>query len=183
MAAKGNGQRIFIFVIVGVFFLSSVAITGAVILDQMQSDKTAQELQTQLNQAKEQQEKGPEDMLKGTKLQGFEPVAKVEKLQVIDKKVGTGKEVPKGGTVTAHYTGALAKDGTIFESTYDSGKPASFPLDNVIKGWQEGVPGMKEGGERRIIIPAAQAYGEQGSASIPANSDLVFDIVLVSVGE
>ncbi len=196
MAARGNGQRIFILVIVAVFFLSSVAITGAVILDQIQQDKIAKEAQTQLEAQKSIQEQlndqqantegqpeTEEGTLKGTKLEGFEPVASVDKIQIIDKKVGTGKEVAAGGVVTAHYTGALAKDGTIFESSFDSGQPATFPLDNVIQGWQEGVPGMKEGGERRLIIPAALAYGESGSASIPPNSDLVFDIVLVSVGE
>jgi FKBP-type peptidyl-prolyl cis-trans isomerase len=62
------------------------------------------------------------------------------------------------------------------------GRPATFPLSHVIEGWQKGVPGMKVGGTRRLIIPAAQAYGSSSpSASIPPNSDLVFDIELVSV--
>ena len=191
MAARGNGQRIFILVIVAVFFLSSVAITGAVILDQIQQNKASKDVQAQLDAQKSLQEQlnqegkneNKEGELKGTKLKNFTPVASVEKLKITDTKVGTGKVVEKGGTVTAHYTGALAKDCTIFESSYDSGSPASFPLDNVIKGWQEGVPGMKEGGERRLIIPADQAYGSTEIPGIPANSDLVFDIVLVSVGQ
>ncbi len=91
---------------------------------------------------------------------------------------GTGPEVAKGGTVTAHYTGALAKDGTIFQSSKDSGKPFTAPLTGVIPGWQEGIPGMKVGGTRRLVIPASLAYGDKATGTIPANSDLVFDIEL-----
>ncbi|MGB4761989.1 MAG: FKBP-type peptidyl-prolyl cis-trans isomerase [Candidatus Saccharimonas sp.] len=121
--------------------------------------------------------------LEGTKLANFEPIAKVEELQVIDTVVGTGDEVPVDGTVTAHYTGALCVDGTIFQSSHDFGDPVTFPLDRVIAGWTQGVPGMKVGGTRRLIIPSAMAYGSaRASASIPPNSDLVFDIELVALG-
>jgi FKBP-type peptidyl-prolyl cis-trans isomerase len=94
--------------------------------------------------------------LEGTKLNGFEPLNVVTELKSIDIKVGDGAEVPKGATITAHYTGALAKDGTIFQSSHDFGNPATFGLHQVIAGWTEGVPGMKVGGMRRLIIPAAQ---------------------------
>lgn len=120
--------------------------------------------------------------LEGTKLAGFMPVSSVKKLEIIDLKVGTGAEAKAGASVTAHYTGALAKDGTIFQSSYDSGAPVDFSLSGVIKGWSEGVPGMKVGGTRRLIIPATLAYGSSSpAANIPANSDLVFDIVLTAV--
>jgi FKBP-type peptidyl-prolyl cis-trans isomerase len=119
--------------------------------------------------------------LEGTMLEGFTPVAKVDKLQAIDKKVGTGTEVKSNSEVTAHYTGALASSGVIFQSSLDSGKPFTTTLDQVIKGWQQGMPGMKAGGERRLIIPAALAYGDNPPSGIPVNADLVFDIVLVSV--
>lgn len=120
--------------------------------------------------------------LEGTKLQNFTPIASVPELQIIDTIVGTGDEVHVGGTVTAHYTGALAKDGTIFQSSHDSGDPVTFPLDRVIEGWTRGVPGMKVGGSRRLIIPSRQAYGSvRAAANIPPNSDLVFDIELVAV--
>ena len=122
-------------------------------------------------------------MLKGSKLENFEPVVSVETLQVVDLKMGEGDVVAEGATVTAHYTGALAKDGTIFESSKDSGQPATFPLAQVIEGWQKGVPGMKVGGIRRLIIPAALGYGEMGSPpTIGPNEPLVFDIELVSIG-
>lgn len=118
----------------------------------------------------------------GTKLDNFEPIEKVEELQTIDREVGTGEEVKPGATVTAHYTGALCKNGIIFQSSHDFGEAISFPLDGVIEGWKVGVPGMKVGGWRRIIIPAEMAYGASSPApNIPPNSDLVFDIELVAV--
>ena len=118
----------------------------------------------------------------GTKLDGFEPIENVTELQIIDKEVGTGEEVQPGATVTAHYTGALCKNGIIFQSSHDFGDAISFPLNGVIAGWTQGVPGMKVGGWRRLIIPADMAYGASSPASnIPANSDLVFDIELVGI--
>jgi FKBP-type peptidyl-prolyl cis-trans isomerase len=120
--------------------------------------------------------------LEGTKLAQFEPIAKVDELQIIDTIVGTGDEVQPGATITAHYTGALCKDGTIFQSSHDFGSPISFGLSQVIKGWTDGVPGMKIGGVRRLVIPSAQAYGSvRAAANIPPNSDLVFDIELVGI--
>ena len=96
--------------------------------------------------------------------------------------MGTGDVVKHGATITAHYTGALAKDGTIFQSSHDFGDPATFGLNQVIAGWTQGVPGMRVGGIRRLTIPAAQAYGAHSPApNIPANSDLVFDIELVAI--
>lgn len=120
--------------------------------------------------------------LEGTKLANFTPVTEVPELQIIDVREGTGDVVPAGVTITAHYTGALAKDGTIFQSSHDFGQPISFGLGQVIPGWTQGVPGMKVGGIRRLIIPAAQAYGPQSpSPNIPPNSNLVFDIELVAI--
>ena len=120
--------------------------------------------------------------LEGTKLEAFEPIAEVEKLEIIDISEGTGEVVPEGATITAHYTGALCKDGTIFQSSHDFGDAITFGLDQVIKGWTEGVPGMKVGGTRRLIIPSDMAYGSvRAAANIPPNSDLVFDIELVNI--
>lgn len=118
----------------------------------------------------------------GTKLPNFDPRESVAALEVIDIEVGSGEEVKPGATITAHYTGALVKNGIIFQSSHDFGKAITFGLDQVIAGWTHGVPGMKAGGTRRLIIPAAQAYGERSpSGNIPANSDLVFDIELVAI--
>lgn len=120
--------------------------------------------------------------LEGTKLANFNPVASVPQLQSTDIIEGTGDTVQPGATITAHYTGALCADGTIFQSSHDFGEAISFPLSGVIQGWTQGVPGMKVGGTRRLVIPAAMAYGERSpSSNIPANADLVFDIELVSI--
>ncbi len=118
----------------------------------------------------------------GTKLIDFTPIAKVDTLQIIDIIPGTGAEVPAGATITAHYTGALCKNGIIFQSSHDFGQPVTFGLDQVIRGWTEGVPGMKVGGMRRLIIPSEMAYGSvRAAANIPPNSDLVFDIELMDI--
>lgn len=120
--------------------------------------------------------------LEGTLLAGFTPLPAVTELQIIDSVEGTGDVVPEGATITAHYTGALVADGTIFQSSHDFGEPITFGLDQVIKGWTEGVPGMKVGGIRRLIIPAEMAYGSSSpAANIPPDSALVFDIELISL--
>jgi FKBP-type peptidyl-prolyl cis-trans isomerase len=104
-------------------------------------------------------------------------------MKVWDVKEGKGPEVKKGDTVTIHYTG-WTTDGQIFDSSRKElskrrtdGKPATFPLTDLIKGWQEGVPGMKPGGVRRLYVPYPLAYGERGRPpAIPAKADLVFEI-------
>lgn len=101
-------------------------------------------------------------------------------LIIEDLKIGDGYEVQPGGAVVAHYHGTLKADGKEFDSSFKRGEPASFPLSGVIQGWQEGVPGMKVGGIRRLTVPAKLGYGERGAgADIPPNSDLVFIIQLV----
>ena len=118
----------------------------------------------------------------GTRLADFEPRSKVEALEIIDLEAGDGPVVSPGVTITAHYTGALCKNGIIFQSSHDFGKAITFGLDQVISGWTEGVPGMRVGGMRRLIIPSELAYGSARAASnIPPNSDLVFDIELQAI--
>lgn len=123
--------------------------------------------------------------LKGTPLQDFTPLGKKNKvsaLEIIDLVVGDGEEVPADATITAHYTGATCADGIVFESSLDSGNPATFGLHQVIDGWTQGVPGMKVGGTRRLVIPSDMAYGpRRASAQIGPNSDLVFDIELIAL--
>ena len=111
-------------------------------------------------------------------------IATASGLQYIDLKIGTGREAKKGDTVAVHYTGKL-KTGVKFDSSLDRGKPFTFSIGagDVIKGWDEGVPGMKVGGRRKLIVPADLGYGsrEAGDGKIPPNSTLVFDIELISV--
>lgn len=102
-------------------------------------------------------------------------------LIVEDTLVGSGKECPRGGTVKVHYRGCL-ENGTEFDSSYKRGNPIEFPLANLIQGWQEGIPGMKEGGKRKLTIPYQMGYGERGSPpSIPPRAKLVFEIELLKV--
>lgn len=105
-------------------------------------------------------------------------------LIVEDIRIGDGYEVKPGGAVYAHYHGTLKSDGSVFDSSFERGEPIGFPLAGVIEGWQKGVPGMKVGGVRRLIIPAALGYGSRGSPpAIPPNSDLVFTIALIKAIE
>ena len=116
-------------------------------------------------------------------MQDFTPVDTVPELKIDDRVDGTGAVVDAGDTVTCHYTGAIAKTGEVFQTSHDFGKPISFPLNGVITGWTKGVPGMNVGGTRRLLIPAAMAYGSRPpyGSGIPADADLVFDIELVAV--
>ena len=103
-------------------------------------------------------------------------------ITLVDTVVGTGAECTSGATVHVHYTGMLTS-GTIFDSNWDDPSPIKFPLRDLIKGWQEGIPGMKVGGTRRLTIPYQLAYGERGiPGTIPPKSTLVFDIKLVGLG-
>ena len=101
-------------------------------------------------------------------------------MKVWDVTEGAGEACPPGATVKIHYVGwTLA--GKEFDSSVSRGSPADFPLGNLIKGWQEGIPGMKPGGIRRLYIPYQLAYGESGRApTIPAKADLVFEVKLIS---
>lgn len=121
----------------------------------------------------------------GGKLPGFTPINNVDSLQVTDQKVGTGQVAQSGSTVTVYYTGAVASSGIIFSSTSTSGQPATLSLNQVITGWQKGIPGMKVGGIRRLLIPADEAYGATPPAGsgIPQNAPLVFDITLLAVSK
>jgi FKBP-type peptidyl-prolyl cis-trans isomerase len=104
-------------------------------------------------------------------------------MQIIDEVVGTGQEAKTGDTVSVNYTGWLA-DGTKFDSSYDRNQTFDFTLGsgNVIKGWDEGVVGMKVGGKRKLIIPPDLGYGASGFPPvIPANATLTFEVELVAI--
>ena len=113
-----------------------------------------------------------------------------KELQKIDVKQGTGAEAVPGKVVVVHYTGWLydpAKPdnhGNKFDSSRDAGRPFDFPLGGgrVIKGWDQGVAGMKVGGQRTLVIPPDMGYGARGfPGAIPPNSVLIFDVELLEV--
>lgn len=106
----------------------------------------------------------------------------VMQLQKTDETVGNGTEATTGKKVTVNYTGTLT-NGKKFDSSYDRNQPFSFTLGGgeVIKGWDEGVVGMKVGGKRKLVIPPELGYGSQAAGSIPPNSTLVFEIELLNV--
>jgi FKBP-type peptidyl-prolyl cis-trans isomerase FkpA len=102
-------------------------------------------------------------------------------LYIRDIEVGTGTAARRTSTVSVRYTGYLA-DGTILDTT-GSGEPTTFRLGGreVIAGWDEGIPGMRVGGVRRLVVPPGLGYGKRGTAGVPPNTTLVFDIQLIDV--
>jgi FKBP-type peptidyl-prolyl cis-trans isomerase len=104
-------------------------------------------------------------------------------LKYVDQVVGAGDVAVAGKTASVHYTGWL-ENGKKFDSSVDRGQPFSFPLGagRVIKGWDEGVQGMKVGGKRKLTIPSDLGYGSRGAGGvIPANATLIFDVELLGV--
>lgn len=107
-----------------------------------------------------------------------------DKLQVTDEEVGTGAVAQSGNTVTMNYVGSLT-NGNVFDASAnhdDKGFTFKLGVGQVIKGWDEGIAGMKEGGKRKLVIPPALAYGDRAMGdTIPANSTLIFEVELLKV--
>jgi FKBP-type peptidyl-prolyl cis-trans isomerase len=168
------------------FLGTSSALTIAVIYSQIQSHKSNNTNNSSAaSSLAKSGAKVNSNKLEGKPLAGFTPLTSIPQLQEIDTTAGNGDQVKPGATVTVDYTGAVAATGIVFQSSLDSGQPVTFPLSGVISGWTNGVPGMKVGGTRRLLIPAAMAYGANppGGSGIPANADLVFDITLHSIAK
>lgn len=178
--------RVFALVGVILFLFSSLAATGAVLYTMFKDNKddgTVQQTGSNQNNPVKVEE---DTKLAGKKLSNFTPITKADQLSAQDIVPGTGEEVKPGARVTVHYTGAYAVNGEIFESSRDSGQTVSFGLNEVIQGWTQGVPGMKAGGTRRLIIPGNLAYGEAPEGYMPGSGGrplgvLVFDIEVTAV--
>lgn len=132
-------------------------------------------------------ERGKEDPLKFPRLDAPQWQKRENGLKVWDVKPGDGAEVKPGATVTVHYVGWLT-DGTVFDSTRKGladrpvgGEPMQFGLNAVIRGWQDGLVGVRAGGTRRLLIPPGLAYGPRGTPGIPPNATLVFAVEVVQV--
>ncbi len=102
-------------------------------------------------------------------------------LTILDLEVGDGAEATPGATVDVHYVGVDFESGEEFDSSWSRGESIRFPLAGLIKGWQDGIPGMKVGGRRRLVVPPAQAYGPVGGRHPLAGRTLVFVIDLLGV--
>lgn len=111
------------------------------------------------------------------------PLQQTNKLDIKDLKIGTGKAVKPGDNVVMNYRGTLT-DGKEFDSSYKRNQPfeTTIGTGQVIKGWDEGIPGMKVGGKRRLIIPPSLAYGKQGAPpTIPPDATLIFEVELLQI--
>ena len=102
-------------------------------------------------------------------------------LTIQEVVVGDGVEAPANSTVKVHYLGVDYETGEEFDSSWSRGEPIEFPLGRLIKGWQEGIPGMKVGGRRKLTIPPEMAYGAAGSGHRLSGKTLVFIIDLLAV--
>ncbi len=119
----------------------------------------------------------------GGPMEAEKPQVTASGLKIIDLVVGTGDVASSGQTVAVHYRGTL-EDGTQFDASYDRGTPFEFPLGagRVIKGWDEGVQGMKVGGQRKLVIPPDLGYGSRGAGRvIPPNATLIFEVELLEI--
>ena len=178
-------ERIFALFGALLFLGTSSALTVAVILQQIQQHKQSTAAASPTKSSQTQAKESNKNMLQGTQLENFTPIAHIAQLQEIDTTPGSGETVKASDTITVDYTGAVASTGVIFQSSKDSGQTATFPLNQVIAGWTQGIPGMKVGGTRRLLIPASLAYAANppSGSGIPVNADLVFDVVVHKIGK
>ncbi len=187
-------QRVFALVLAALFFATSVAAGAAVIWQISQDNSNQQELANQNPQndqldAFEESMKGcnisePVTASKDNAPEVYKPKDDVNELQKTDLKIGTGKEAKAGDCLVVKYHGTLAANGKKFDGNFEEETALQFALGQgmVIPGWDQGMIGVKEGGVRRLVIPANLGYGESGSgAAIPPNSDLVFVVKLLEI--
>lgn len=180
-----TSHRIFAGFMAALFGLTAVAFSAFVVYDISQSRNTQKQDQ-EAAQAQTQQARCTDTAERPTldAPEAFRPEGAVTELQVTDLEPGDGAEAKAGDCLVVKYYGTLASDGTMFDENFTQPTAFALPLGQglVIPGWDEGLVGMKPNGLRRLVIPAAKAYGPQSpSEKIPANSDLVFVVKLLEI--
>lgn len=154
---------------------------AAPFLTKKQNEEQQTATQKALEELQKQQAESQADDTPAEVDESFKQSGDITTMQIIDLVTGSGQEAKVGDTITVKYKGALAADGTVFDSNSD-GVEFQLAQGSLIDGWVEGIPGMKVGGKRKLVIPSEKGYGEQGSGtSIPANADLVFEVELVAI--
>lgn len=174
------------FAIIGiiVILISAGALSAAAVIQDMKDNQAASPTatNTQPQPACQRDTNIPAEKLPAP--EAYKASGKVENLQTTDLQSGTGETAKAGDCLVMKYYGTLASNGTLFDQNYTEPTGLQFVLGEgqVIQGWDQGVPGMKVGGTRRIVIPAALAYGNSSpSSAIPPNSDLVFVVKLEQI--
>lgn len=189
--ATSTAQRVSIWIIAIVMLIGSVGVfVGVILANNNQSDTATSEADTQKQMEeykKQMEEQAKASAAASQPLDGYSAApfdaSAVTALQTEDLKPGTGKEAAANSTLSVNYFG-WTPDGKIFDSSNKNGTvtPAEFPLDKVIQGWTQGLQGAKEGGVRKLVIPASLAYGAQGSPpTIQPNTPLTFIVEIKKV--
>jgi FKBP-type peptidyl-prolyl cis-trans isomerase len=176
-----NRDRIFALVMAVLFLVTSLSLSVAVIYNIATGNDEKSNEQAAANDLFSCQSMSAEGALPAPEV--FKPEGDVTKLETTDLEPGTGEAAKDGDCLVMKYYGTLASDGTMFDENFTQPTGFAFKLGqgNVIKGWDQGLVGMKEGGVRRLVIPSDLAYGDQANGAIPANSDLVFVVKLLRI--
>ena len=171
--------------LIGIFF--SVAVMAVVlVVVRFNADFFAQndafDLETQGAVVAVSQNENTAEELENTLKDASASDGTLVKLVIDDVRIGSGAEVKEGDSITVHYVGTT-QSGVKFDSSYERGKPYTWTVGagTVIAGWEQGLPGMKVGGQRILVIPAEMAYGNRQVGAIPPNSPLVFSVELLKI--
>ena len=164
--------------------IAVIAIVGFYFLFQNSQNKNNENEKQEINSSENSEQQEADSSLENEEESEKEVKKKNQELEIEILKEGTGEEAKNNNKVTVHYTGTL-ENGIKFDSSLDRGDPFVFTLGigQVIKGWDQGVLGMKVGEKRKLTIPSELGYGSRGAGLIPPNATLIFEVELLEVGK